>query len=50
MLNCQHGEAQEQGGDRAQRTAIINSLCETLGAELVQSIGHIALIYRVPEN
>ena len=37
-------------GDRTQRAATINSLCETLGAELVQSIGHIALIYRVPED
>ena len=34
------------GSDRDQRAVIISSLCEGLGAELVQSIGHMALIYR----
>ena len=34
------------GGDRDQRAVIISSLCEGLGAELVQAIGHMALIYR----
>ena len=34
------------GADRAQRTQLIGTLCEKLGAELVQSIGQIALIYR----
>ena len=52
-LSLEHHELMKvkiASGDRAQRAATINSLCETLGAELVQSIGHIALIYRVPEN
>ena len=34
------------GADREQRAEIIKTLCDMLGAELVQSIGHIALIYR----
>lgn len=52
-LSLEHHELMKvkiASGDRAQRAATINSLCETLGAELVQSIGHIALIYRAPEN
>lgn len=32
--------------DRAQKAAIIKSVCETTGAALVQQIGHIALILR----
>ena len=52
-LSLEHHELMKvkiASGDRAQRAATINSLCETLGAELVQSIGHIALIYRAPED
>ncbi|HSG10675.1 MAG TPA: YhbY family RNA-binding protein [Gammaproteobacteria bacterium] len=37
------------GGEREQRSGMIAQICEKLGAELVQSIGHIALIYR-PAN
>ncbi len=37
------------GGEREQRSDMIAQICEKLGAELVQSIGHIALIYR-PAN
>ena len=33
-------------GDREQRAAIIQSVCDELGAELIQSIGHMALVYR----
>ena len=33
-------------GDRHERKEIISALCEQLEAELIQSIGHIALIYR----
>ncbi len=33
-------------GDRDARNEIINSLCETNRAELVQRIGNIALIFR----
>ena len=33
-------------GDRHERKEIIQALCERLEAELIQSIGHIALIYR----
>lgn len=32
--------------DREERQLITNALCEASGAELVQSIGKIALIYR----
>ncbi|MDH5469275.1 MAG: YhbY family RNA-binding protein [Gammaproteobacteria bacterium] len=37
------------GGEREQRSDMIAQICAKLGAELVQSIGHIALIYR-PAN
>ena len=33
-------------GDREQRAEMIREVCEQLGAELVQSIGHIALLFR----
>ena len=34
------------GGEREQRGDMIAQICEQLGAEQVQPIGHIALIYR----
>jgi RNA-binding protein len=34
------------GGEREQRSDMIAQICEKLDAELVQAIGHIALIYR----
>ena len=37
-------------GDRDQRAAVIGTLCDELGAELVQSIGHMALLYRPNEE
>ncbi|ALP52783.1 RNA-binding protein [Candidatus Tenderia electrophaga] len=37
--------------DRDERDAIIASLCERCAAELVQRVGHVALVYRRnPEN
>ncbi len=33
-------------GDRAARDAVIGRLCEATGAELVQRVGHMALLYR----
>ena len=32
--------------DREQRKAIISEICDSCESELVQAIGHIALIYR----
>lgn len=32
--------------DRSKKSALIESLCKSTGAELVQQIGHIALILR----
>lgn len=32
--------------DREERAELIAKLCEQLDAELIQSIGHVALIYR----
>jgi RNA-binding protein len=38
-------------GDRETRDAMIATLCETCGAQLVQRVGHVALLYRRhPEN
>ena len=34
------------GTDRDTRRDIIDRLCAACGAELVQAVGHIALIYR----
>lgn len=34
-------------GDRKERDRIIQELCTTTGASLVQSIGHVALLYRL---
>lgn len=33
-------------GDRSARDEIIRRLCEATGAELVQRVGHMALVYR----
>ena len=33
-------------GDREARDAMIGTICETTGAELVQRVGHVALLYR----
>ena len=38
-------------GDRTERDEIISRLCEATGAELVQRVGHMALVYRAnPER
>ena len=38
-------------GDRDSRDAMIRALCESSGAELVQRIGHVALLWRAnPER
>jgi RNA-binding protein len=34
------------GTDRETRRDMIEALCSASGAELVQAVGHIALIYR----
>ncbi|OOZ35812.1 ribosome assembly RNA-binding protein YhbY [Solemya velesiana gill symbiont] len=33
-------------GDREERKQMLEALCDKSGAELVQSIGHIAVLYR----
>lgn len=33
-------------GERSDREAMVESLCEATGADLVQRIGHMALLYR----
>jgi RNA-binding protein len=35
-----------RAGDREERDAMIQALCEASGAELVQRIGHVALLWR----
>lgn len=37
-------------GDREARDAIIQSLCEQSGAELIQRIGNVALLFRENEE
>ena len=48
-LSLEHHELMKikiGGADREQRKIIIENICDTFKAELVQAIGHIALIYR----
>ena len=48
-LSLEHHELMKiriTGGDRTERQQLIGRICKELGAELIQSIGHIALIYR----
>jgi RNA-binding protein len=48
-LSLEHHELMKikiGGADREQRRIIIEKICDTFEAELVQAIGHIALIYR----
>jgi RNA-binding protein len=52
-LSLQHHELMKiriTAGDREQRKAIIDRICHSCQAELVQAIGHIALIYREKPN
>ena len=48
-LSLEHHELMKVrlgGADREEKRRLIASICESCHAELVQSIGHIALIYR----
>jgi RNA-binding protein len=48
-LSIEHHELMKVrigGAEREQRRQMIAAICEQLGAELVQAVGHIALIYR----
>ena len=48
-LSLQHHELMKiklGAGDRESRKALIDEICTRCNAELVQAIGHIALIYR----
>ncbi len=48
-LSLEHHELMKvriSSGDRKTRSKIIQRLCDITHAELVQTIGHIALIYR----
>ena len=48
-LSLEHHELMKVrlgGADREAKRRLIASICESCHAELVQSIGHIALIYR----
>jgi RNA-binding protein len=48
-LSLEHHELMKVrigGAGRAQRRQIIEDICRQLGAELVQAVGHVALVYR----
>jgi RNA-binding protein len=48
-LSLEHHELMKVrigGTEREQRRQMITAICEQLDAELVQAVGHIALIYR----
>lgn len=36
--------------DRHRRREVIEALCSACGAELVQTIGHVAVLFREPED
>lgn len=48
-LSLEHHELMKikiGGADRTQRAQTITQICDNFDAELVQAIGHIALVYR----
>jgi len=48
-LSLEHHELMKVrigGAERDQRRQMIAAICEQLDAELIQAVGHIALIYR----
>ena len=48
-LSLEHHELMKiriGAADREQRKILINDICNSCNAEIVQAIGHIALIYR----
>jgi RNA-binding protein len=48
-LSLEHHELMKikiSGADREARSAMIDQICTTFGADLIQAIGHVALIYR----
>ena len=48
-LSLEHHELMKLrigGAERTQRRQMIEAICRQLGAELVQAVGHVALIYR----
>jgi len=48
-LSLEHHELMKVrigGAEREQRRQMIAAICEQLDAELIQAVGHIALIYR----
>ena len=52
-LSLEHHELMKikiGGADREQRAQIIRQICEHFDTELVQAIGHIALVYRKIEG
>jgi RNA-binding protein len=52
-LSLEHHELMKVrlgGADREVKQRLIASICESCHAELVQSIGHVALIYRKQAN
>ena len=52
-LSLEHHELMKiriGAADREQRKAIIAEICTSCEAELIQAIGHIALIYREKQN
>ena len=52
-LSLEHHELMKVkvgSGDREQRATIVQTICDELGAELIQSIGHMALIYRPADS
>jgi RNA-binding protein len=52
-LSLEHHELMKiriSGADREARNEMIGEICHQLRADLVQAIGHIALIYREAED
>ena len=52
-ISIEHHELMKvriNAADRETRQAYINNICEKTGAELVTSIGHIAVIYRAADE
>jgi RNA-binding protein len=52
-LSLEHHELMKiklAAGDRESRQALIDEICSRCNAELIQAIGHIALVYRKKQD
>lgn len=49
---CDHGliKVRVSAGERGERRDMIKRICADSGAELIQTVGHVAVLFREPED